>query len=263
MHKEHPVFEKPEDENGKIWRYMDFTKFVSMIDRKALFFTKVDRLDDKFEGSLSKIYYPPLSPERKAFLEKAFSKELLEYIKKQNTEFNKALRKWTVVNCWNMSECESAAMWKLYLKSDEGVAVQSTYRKLADSFRDYKENDIWIGVVKYIDYEKEIIPFGNAYYPYVYKRKSFEHEKELRAVISKFPLEAMPSKGLLNQENFSDREVFPDSLEVHIDLEMLVERVYISPTAERWFEELVSSVMKKYGFDKPFTKSSLASDPLF
>jgi len=42
-----------------------------------------------------------------------------------------------------------------------------------------------------------------------------------------------------------------------------VEKVYVSPTAEKWFEELVVSVMNKYSFDKPVTKSSLAEDPIF
>lgn len=54
MYKEHPVFEKPENENAKIWRYIDFTKFVSLLDKSALFFTRADRLGDPFEGSYSR-----------------------------------------------------------------------------------------------------------------------------------------------------------------------------------------------------------------
>ena len=37
----------------------------------------------------------------------------------------------TAVNCWHINEHESAAMWDLYLKSNEGIAIQSTYQKLA------------------------------------------------------------------------------------------------------------------------------------
>jgi hypothetical protein len=54
VYKEHQVFEKPTDENTRIWRYLDFTKFVSLLDRQALFFTRVDKLGDAFEGSSSK-----------------------------------------------------------------------------------------------------------------------------------------------------------------------------------------------------------------
>jgi len=34
MYQKHIDFKPPEDENVKIWRYMDFTKFVSLIDKK-------------------------------------------------------------------------------------------------------------------------------------------------------------------------------------------------------------------------------------
>ncbi len=29
----------PSDKNARIWRYVDFAKFMSMLDRKALFFS--------------------------------------------------------------------------------------------------------------------------------------------------------------------------------------------------------------------------------
>jgi hypothetical protein len=54
MYNEHPIFEKPDNENAKIWRYLDFTKFVSMLEKKALFFVRADKLGDQFEGSFSK-----------------------------------------------------------------------------------------------------------------------------------------------------------------------------------------------------------------
>ena len=50
MFKEHQDFKTPKD-NSKIWRYMDFTKFIDMLDKSALFFTRVDKLGDPFEGS--------------------------------------------------------------------------------------------------------------------------------------------------------------------------------------------------------------------
>jgi hypothetical protein len=142
-----------------------------------------------------------------------------------------------------MNEFESAAMWKLHLKSDEGVAIQSTYKRLADSFKETVP-EVWIGVVNYIDYEVQRIPTENALYPFIYKRKSFEHERELRAVIWDDT----------NQTN---------GLQVRINAEELVENVFVSPTAQNWFEELVKSVMMKYGFSKNVIKSSLAKDPLF
>jgi len=50
-----PLFVSPQDEVTKIWRYMDFTKFVSMLENKGLFFPSADNLGDPFEGSFSAV----------------------------------------------------------------------------------------------------------------------------------------------------------------------------------------------------------------
>lgn len=39
MYEAHPVFVQPENENIKTWRYMDFTKLVSLMDSRRIFFT--------------------------------------------------------------------------------------------------------------------------------------------------------------------------------------------------------------------------------
>jgi hypothetical protein len=49
-YSEHETCLKPANENAKIWRYMDFTKFVSLLEKKALFFCRADKLGDPFEG---------------------------------------------------------------------------------------------------------------------------------------------------------------------------------------------------------------------
>ena len=54
MFAEHPDLNPPQD-NAVLWRYMDFTKFVSLLDRRALYFSRADKLGDPFEGSLSHI----------------------------------------------------------------------------------------------------------------------------------------------------------------------------------------------------------------
>lgn len=53
MYKLHELFIEPQDQNAKIWRYIDFTKFVSLIDSQELFFARADKFDDPFEGSFS------------------------------------------------------------------------------------------------------------------------------------------------------------------------------------------------------------------
>ncbi len=49
MVKEHLTFKAPENEEIKVWRYMDFTKLISLIDTSSLFFTRADQFNDPFE----------------------------------------------------------------------------------------------------------------------------------------------------------------------------------------------------------------------
>ena len=48
------TFNKP-PADAVLWRYMSFTKFVSLLTKKSLFFARADKLGDPFEGSLSQV----------------------------------------------------------------------------------------------------------------------------------------------------------------------------------------------------------------
>jgi len=238
MYKEHPAFEKPEDENAKIWRYVDFTKFVSLLDRSSLFFSRVDRLDDPFEGSYSKANIPlrPIvydTPENEL-------KGLSELIQRARELF--------AVSCWHLNDYESAAMWKLYLKSGGGIAIRSTFDRLKNCLMD-ETPDVYIGEVKYIDYERDFMAEGNVLSPLMYKRKSFEHERELRAVVQ------VPSE--------NGKALFGDGLFISVDLGTLIDKIYLAPTSAKWLFELVESVTRKYGLDKEVLQSSLDDVPVY
>lgn len=77
-----------------------------------------------------------------------------------------------------MNEYESAAMWKLYSKTNESIAIETTYCKL----KNVLPNDIMIGKVRYIDFEKDTINPTNVFNSFLHKRKSFEHENEVRII---------------------------------------------------------------------------------
>lgn len=245
VYKEHPVFEKPEDENIRIWRYMDFTKLVSLIEKQALFFARADMLPDPFEGSSSKanIKLRPV----------VYKEKIPPKILKSFSIFLKDSRKFTIINSWHMNEHESAAMWKIYLKTEEGVAIQSTFKRLTRSLKN--EYDVFVGKVKYIDYEKEWLPEGNIFYPYLRKRKSFEHERELRAIIQKIPV----TGGKLDLK----KEIFETGAYISVDLNILIEKIFVSPTAPKWFDELIKAIVRKYNLAKEVVKSNLANGPVY
>jgi len=223
-------FQTPERKEQKIWRYLDFTKFVSMLESKSLYFSPTVDMSDPFEGSFSKLNkdFRPL-----------ISKVLTE--KDGHSGWNaKELRESVYLNCWHMNDYESAAMWELYGKSNETVCVQSTYGDYEQSLNDRAD----VGIVQYVDYKKDWIPDHDPYLAYLYKRKSYEHEREIR--------------GLMRREDSLD---FTEELPV--DLNQLINKVYISPTAPQWFSELVKSVVNKYGFEFDVAQSSITDEPFF
>jgi hypothetical protein len=172
---EHEVFVPPDNRNVKIWRYMDFTKFVSMLEHRGLYFPRADQLGDPFEGSVAK---------RNLLTRPEYYKDVMHAtLLEQLSVFQRQIITVTWVSCWHMNGYESAAMWKLYANAnqDEAIAIQSTYSQLEAALSVYDE--IYIGVVRYIDYDTDIIPPHNTLFPLIHKRKSFEYEHEVRAVI--------------------------------------------------------------------------------
>src|SRR5437763_14127358 len=49
---DHPVFTQPADRSARVWRYMDFPKFAHLISYGTLYFPRVDRLGDDWEGAV-------------------------------------------------------------------------------------------------------------------------------------------------------------------------------------------------------------------
>ncbi|MBK6701433.1 MAG: DUF2971 domain-containing protein [Saprospiraceae bacterium] len=173
MYIEHPDFEQPKDESTKVWRYMDLSKFLSLLETSSLYFTRSDKFIDPYEGTIPKITSEKIS---------TYFTEFDNACEMQNELLNlfDLNRKLTLINCWYQSEYESDAMWHLY--SNKGIAIQTTFEKLKNSFNNSNDN-VLIGQVKYIDYNIEGMFYLNALTPFLFKRISFEHEKEIRAVI--------------------------------------------------------------------------------
>ncbi len=247
----HPMFIQPPNENNKIWRYMSFTKLVSLLESSCLFFSRADKLGDPFEGSWPKINVSA----RIEVLDGIPEGQRASYVEamKNLSLITKQWPKHIAVNCWHMNEHESAAMWKLYMQGNEGIAIQSTYKKLKDSLID--EEQIYLGLVKYIDYQTEGIYASNMFSPFMHKRKSYEHEREVRALIMK-----MPTTG--DKTDYS-KESISNGLKIRVDMGILIEQIYVAPYCPDWFEDLVRSIVVKYGFSFKIVHSGLDDPPLF
>ncbi|MEP6576414.1 MAG: hypothetical protein ABJB85_08310, partial [Nitrososphaerota archaeon] len=153
----HSVFEPPAD-NTIIWRFISFQKFVSMITNSSLYFTRLDKLGDPFEGLYSKA--------RIQFDEKVYD----SYDSSEASEYGKSVMRWmhldpykqrrtSFVNCWHMSEYETELLWSRYSFMDGGVAIQSTFERLKSCLN--IPHAVYIGKIKYMSWETEATPIGN------------------------------------------------------------------------------------------------------
>ena len=247
-------FRQPQNDDGKVSRYMDFTKFVSLLASKSLYFARADKLGDPFEGASPKGNVAETQRELSAIIPDESKIDRREAMRQTST----IKRLWTrcvFANCWHLNNYESAAMWQLYLKSDEGVAVQTSYKKLRDCVSRAKE-DIYLGQIHYIDYETATINH-DMIAPFMHKRKSFAHENEVRALIYKHPPIENGKMNLVQDVN-------PPGLVVAVDdLAELIEKVYVAPKSPAWFLEVVKSVVEKYGQSFQVEQSDLDKPPSY
>lgn len=249
MYEEHSLFKSPENPDQLIWRYMDFTKFVDMLEKASLYFTRADCFEDIFEGSLTKM--------SKEFIEERIIEIKNREVFPENFDAERIrsitpARKQKAINCWHMNDFESAAMWKLYLQSNEGIAIQSTFSKLRTALTE-SELIVLIGKVNYIDYDKEVINPFNGFNSFLHKRKSFEHERELRVILWD---KMKTNKDLID---LSDQT----GCRIKVSLEELIQNIYVSPNSPLWFTNLVQEITLKYGISRKVINSRLNDTPIF
>jgi len=252
MYEDHQAFVKPANVNVKIWRYLDFTKFVDLLIKSELFFTRCDKLEDPFEGSYPQANFILRELRSDLFKDGAPTPVIKELARITYQQF----RKYMVVNCWHINEFESAAMWNLYLKSNEGIAIQSTYNRLISSFNGDSSYTIHVGLVQYIDYKNYFMPEGNLFFPFLHKRISYEHEHELRALI----MMPIPSKD--GKLDFSSEPSF-EGKNVPVNLDVLIDNIFVCPFAPSWFLDLVKNVLIKFNIGKEVKQSQLLESPFY
>ena len=222
----------PENPDTVVWKYLDLSKFVDLLLYKKLFMSRSDKFEDQYEGTFSE---PTFEEIRKLSID---NPEFLDYYKTH--------RKNVVISSWHINEYESFAMWQIFTQKHEGLAIQSTLERIQQALSLDRNFEQHIGSVNYIDYKKEYIPFDNTFFPFLFKRKSFQYEREIRIISD-------VSAHNLNIDN---------GLKIDVDIEQLIEKIYIHPKSENWYKNLVIELVKRLGFDFIIEKSDLESDIL-
>jgi hypothetical protein len=243
---------QPENNGMALWRYMDLSKFVALLQSKALYFARSDTLGDHFEGSLPVANAKTYRANIREMWRQAFgdtTDEVLAASDKAQSDMRMKMREEMFISCWHGNEGESAATWRLYAQSGDAVAVKTTFAKLKAALPD----QAILGLVSYVDYEHHVVPVDSLIAPFMIKRASFAHENEVRAALWL----ALPE---LKPETVTIAGV---GASCGVDLNELVDAVYVSPTSPAWFADVVAGLCQQYGLATTPRQSALPSPALF
>lgn len=141
------------------------------------------------------------------------------------------LRKETLILSWNANKNESFAFWKMYAKEKLGIAIKTNIGRLRESFKSAEEN-IYIGEVRYYDDENPKYKTGNTFYTFLTKNNYYEFESEVRCITR-----------ILQDDKQTTKNI-------KVDLNELIEDVYISPFAEkRGLIEIIEFLREKHNLN--------------
>jgi hypothetical protein len=246
---------------------MDLAKFVWLLKESALYFPRADLLGDPHEGALPRLNVE--ARDRLTARAPTPGSSILNAESREDDERSHRLQPWVwapgidptrpswitnvahvFVSCWNLSEYESAVLWSLYGK---GIAIESTFAGLRDGLT--TPEPVYIGRVTYIDYENDFFPADNGYHAIVHKRRYFEAEKELRAVI--------PGQTHADPEDDGIWTGDPRTgIAATVDLTRLVRRVWVAP-GKPLIRDVVVDLVSRYGLGVEVRQSSLDDTPRY
>lgn len=230
----------------KLWRYMSFSKFLSLLETSALYFCRIDCFSDNLEATQPNgagRFAATTENPWQVFEKLCVDKQLEIY------------RNMTFANCWHINEQENPTMWENYVmaQGNEGIAIQTCFQNLVECFN---TNRVLTNLkMEYIDYNREFLDYGYPNYP-VYlsiKDVKYKYENELRVItLEKEYPQFDADEGDMNEkiEVYSHRGEL-----IKIELKKLIHKLYLSPNSTTRFKESIEQLLHKYGITVPVIKS--------
>jgi hypothetical protein len=215
---------QPPDEDVPVWRFLTLAKFIDFVTTRALFFSNLSLAEDPYDGR-------PVGGIQSYLMEiTGGAAHLVEQIRD-------VARNGTFVSCWHCSEHEPAAMWKLYASDDSGLALRTTYRRLKAALDAYP-HDVHMGVINYRSDDRHFRM--HTLTPVMIKRPSFEHEREVRAIIRGAKIDPHAA-----------------GLHVPVPFEVLEPEVVMGPATQPWISDAVRRLLSQLGRTLPIRVSDL------
>ena len=261
-YQDHERCKQPANET-KIWRYMAFEQLVSLLAKRKLWFSRAFALQDgdPYEGTL---------PEKNVIRSSAdlaselpWRNELSAERLSQFVATHRSIQKsfiLSLVCCFNAAEHESNAMWHVYGKGANCVALTTSLGELKECFGPFVDYDVLIGQIEYIDYSNALLDETNYLLPLLHKTPFYSYESEIRCLIvddgdnSLFDDDEPSPLAVLVGESSTP---YSRGTYVPVDLSKLLKEIIIGPHADEWFIGTVQEVLHKYGVDIPAKRSIL------
>ena len=172
----------------------------------------------------------------------------------------KYMRATAYVSCWRAGEGESMAMWDRYGKGRGSgiVAVKTTVENLKLALSE-SPHRIFLGKVNYVGWD--LASWNNNGLTMCFRKdSSYEHEKEVRAVVwdpdivGRNMSDALAAAHLRSDYPNSGSDPFllrkedgEHGIRVPFAAARFVTEVVVGPREGRWVATLVESVMRRYG----------------
>jgi hypothetical protein len=244
-----------------LWRYMDFAKFLDLLETSTLYFAALPTFEDQFDGihnALGDDDYYDIDDTGKVF----WLSELPTTRQQANTdsfkpfflECVKRIYDAAGISCWRAAERESYAMWKAFVPSGHGIAVKTNMKAITESLSmDPKERLIY-GKVNYQNLDIYKTPVKTVFDQIFYKSDHFSHEDEVRLFYYCIDNQSAP---MFRDDYLHTMPTTGKKLA--IQFHTLITEIVVSPYAPGWFFSLVSEICaKRYGMSVKPTQSKIA-----
>lgn len=282
----HPSFDRP-PVSMPLWRYTDIPKFIELLTSGSLWLTNAEVLaqDDPFEGMLGPLQFPHRMWRTVENVPEPLRRQILASRGRgPETTDEQAFRGWFMgeeqrcimthsgrrdyyVSCWHASLHESAAMWRIYGSPGAGVAIVTNGARLETALA-ANDCDAYLGAVKYRDPNHFEIGTPNGFDPMMIKSVSYSYEQEVRLV----HWDTEDIHDALENFNWNDEtmrfeDLIADSrplrpgVSLRCEVDILIERVIVSPFAPPWYGPMIERLRDKLGCSFPVHTSKLLSAP--
>lgn len=253
-----------------LYRYLTFNRFLETLEN-GLFVPKASLFKDRWEAMVYHMH---------EYLKEHNADKLMGEVKVSTLDdfcipgIHKSIcegKKEIYASCWNGTNYECVAMWKLYGKGENAVMLETNAKELTDAFVDFNglEKNEWFACLKklkyvlpgYWEYDKDFageeplwdtgfiellgnFRFHQTYTGLQYKHKSFDFENEYRLLAAHKNRGERPNKGI----------VLP------LGKSSFIKRVILQPDSTGTFIRVVQDCLNKYGYNDVKVEKSVLDE---